>query len=206
MAPLRNLFNKLWALVQDIKFVILVGQPEPVSQSSPVSFSELNICWPTEATTLHSLPLSAWKQHVNMGMQESTLRIHTVFQPGVTHTQTRLFNSTRLEWVNTFNGKKYEMQRHQVRRWTMGMSCYAAIPAYVTTRSERCDGVCGGYSGCFLHASWFFSLCLGRIAAGAKLGIRSTWLEFYQPYTASEANHLPGPEGSSRQHILHIST
>lgn len=40
------------------------------------------------------------------------------------------------------------------KQWS---SC-VAILAYVSTWNERRDRVCGGYSGCFLHASCFFSL------------------------------------------------
>ncbi len=120
---------------------------------------------PGESFTVQMLPVCCMlRSHSHcFPAQSSRWDAHTDTQ------NTSLFNSApgeawnekmsvwRKDWNKMQNwergrGKLSADQKHQ--------SCYVATPAYVSTWSERCDGVCGGYWGCFLHASWFFFLCV----------------------------------------------
>lgn len=116
--------------------------------------------------------------------------IHTVFlhnQVGEMHTQTHISfqHCTRraLDWENVCVKKRtkqdawlkdihpdihFKTERERERwivKWSVDQkywSPYVAILAYVSTWNERRDRVFGGYSGCFLHASCFFSFVIGK--------------------------------------------
>lgn len=93
-----------------------------------------------------------------------------LFSCTIKHTlihKTHLFSTVhqeRLEMRKCRSEEKIEIRcktekgRGQLSADQKHQSCYVATPAYVSTWSERCDGVCGGYWGCFLHVSCFFLL------------------------------------------------